>query len=626
MRCPGGRAARTGAGGGATRPRRTFALVQQLEQTVKNALNEAAKAVFGQQIPAASLVLQPTRKDFAGIFTLVTFPLTKAFGKGPEQIGNALGEWLTAHEPAVSGFNVVKGFLNLEVADAEWLTLFAELQSRPANAPVPFDGPRRVVVEYSSPNTNKPLHLGHLRNNFLGYSVAQILAATGATVTKANLVNDRGIHICKSMLAYLRFGHGETPESAGTKGDHLAGKYYVLFDKHYREEIKQLEAEGVAPDIAKKQAPLILAAQTMLQQWEAGDEETMALWHRMNGWVYDGFNATYKAIGVDFDKFYYESGTYLLGKERVEEGLAKGVFFKKADGSVWVDLQEEGLDEKLLLRADGTSVYITQDLGTAELKYQDFHYDSSVYVIGDEQNYHMQVLRAVLQKLGKPYAEAIHHLSYGMVDLPSGKMKSREGTVVDADELVAEVVEAAKAATLEKGKIEGMSEDEQAQLFYTLGLGALKYYLLKVDPKKRMLFNPAESVRLEGDTGPFIQYSAARIAAIQRRAAQEGVGKVDLAAINKLHPVEAEVIQELARYNSVVAEAAVAYSPAIVAQYAYDVAKAYNRFYQVKELRIFDNPANDPLKKAFRVALSAETGKALKASLGLLGIAVPERM
>ncbi|NML64688.1 arginine--tRNA ligase [Hymenobacter sp. RP-2-7] len=597
--------------------------MQQLEQTLKNALNEAAKAVFGQEIPAASLALQPTRKDFAGSFTLVTFPLTKAFGKGPEQIGQALGEWLQAHEPAISGYNVVKGFLNLEIADAEWLRLFAELQSQPAGAPVLFEGPRRVVVEYSSPNTNKPLHLGHLRNNFLGYSVAQILAATGATVTKANLVNDRGIHICKSMLAYLRFGHGETPESAGIKGDHLAGKYYVLFDKHYREEIKQLEAEGVAPEIAKKQAPLMLDAQKMLQQWEAGDEEIMALWHRMNGWVYDGFNETYRAIGVDFDKFYYESGTYLLGKERVEEGLAKGVFYKKDDGSVWIDLQEEGLDEKLLLRADGTSVYITQDLGTAELKYQDFGYDSSVYVIGDEQNYHMQVLQATLKKLGKPYAAAIHHLSYGMVDLPSGKMKSREGTVVDADELVNEVVEAARQATLGKGKIEGLGEEEQAELFHTLGLGALKYYLLKVDPKKRMLFNPAESVRLEGDTGPFVQYSYARIAAIRRRAAEQGIAETtDFSALGALHATESGLVQELARYASVVADAARNYSPAVVAQYAYDVAKAYNRFYT--EVSIFNEP--DALRKAFRVALSARTADTLKTGLGLLGIEVPERM
>ncbi|UOQ65072.1 arginine--tRNA ligase [Hymenobacter volaticus] len=597
--------------------------MQQLEQTLKTALGVAFQNVFGTEVPTAQLVLQPTRKDFAGSFTLVTFPFTKSLGKGPEQIGQAVGEWLVANEPAVKGFNVVKGFLNLEIADAQWLTVFEQLRQLPDGAPVATGGPQNVVVEYSSPNTNKPLHLGHLRNNFLGYSVAEILKATGATVTKANLVNDRGIHICKSMLAYQQYGQGETPQSAGIKGDHLAGKYYVLFEKHYREQIKQLEAEGVATDIAKRKAPLMLEAQDMLLKWEANDEEVVGLWKQMNGWVYEGFDETYKNIGVNFDKFYYESQTYLLGKERVEEGLQKGVFFKKEDGSVWVDLQAEGLDEKLLLRADGTSVYITQDLGTAELKYQDFHYDLSVYVIADEQNYHMQVLKAVLAKLGKPYADAIYHLSYGMVDLPSGKMKSREGTVVDADELVREVVEAAKQATLEKGKIEGLSEEEAAQLFHMLGLGALKYYLLKVDPKKRMLFNPEESVSLEGHTGPFIQYSHARISSILRKAAEQGVGvDAPLTSLTEIHDTEREMIQELGRYAAVVAEAARAQSPALVAQYAYDVAKAYNRFYT--EVPIFIEP--DAAKKAFRVALSAQTARAIKSSMGLLGIQVPERM
>ena len=598
--------------------------MQQLEQNLKNALQTAAQAVFGQEIPAASLVLQPTRKEFAGSFTLVTFPLTKAFGKGPEAIGQALGEWLQANSPLVRSFNVVKGFLNLEIADAEWLTLFSELYRQPVGAPVPFDGPRNVVVEYSSPNTNKPLHLGHLRNNFLGYSVAEILKATGATVTKVNLVNNRGIHICKSMLAYQRFGQGETPESVGMKGDHLAGKYYVLFEKHYREEIRQLEAEGVANEVAKKQAPLMLDAQQMLQKWEAGDAEVMALWHLMNDWVYAGHNDTYRVIGVDFDKFYYESDTYLLGKERVEEGLQKGVFFNKENGSIWVDLQAEGLDEKLLLRADGTSVYITQDLGTAELKYEDFNYDSSIYVIADEQNYHMQVLQATLQKLAKPYAAAIHHLSYGMVDLPSGKMKGREGTVVDADDLVREVEDAAKAATLEKGKTEGLGDEELTQLYHTLGLGALKYYLLKVDPKKRMLFNPEESVRLEGDTGPFIQYSYARIASIRRKAQEQGVAEMtDFSQLGTLQPTERELVQQLAGYAAVVAEAARTLSPAVVAQYAYDVAKSYNRFFT--EVPILKEDV-DPTKKAFRVALSAKTADTIKASFGLLGIAVPERM
>jgi len=597
--------------------------VQQLEQTLKTALGAAIQNVFGTEVPAAQLTLQPTRKDFAGSFTLVTFPFTKTLGKGPEQIGQAVGEWLVANEPTVKGFNVVKGFLNLEIADAEWVKVFEQLRQLPAGSPVATGGPQNVVVEYSSPNTNKPLHLGHLRNNFLGYSVAEILKATGATVTKANLVNDRGIHICKSMLAYQQYGHGETPAEAGIKGDHLAGKYYVLFEKHYREQVKQLEAEGVAADVAKRKAPMMLEAQDMLLKWEANDEAVVSLWKQMNGWVYEGFDETYKSIGVDFDKYYYESQTYLLGKERVEEGLQKGVFFKKDDGSVWVDLQAEGLDEKLLLRADGTSVYITQDLGTAELKYQDFHYDLSVYVIADEQNYHMHVLKAVLAKLGKPYADAIYHLSYGMVDLPSGKMKSREGTVVDADELVREVVEAAKEATLAKGKIEGLLGDEATQLFHMLGLGALKYYLLKVDPKKRMLFNPEESVSLEGHTGPFIQYSHARISSILRKAAEQGVGAdAPLTGLAELHLTEQEMIQELGRYAAVVAEAARTQSPAVVAQYAYDVAKAYNRFYT--EVPIFIEP--DAAKKSFRVALSAQTAKAIKSSMGLLGIQVPERM
>ena len=597
--------------------------VQQLENSLKIALQAAAQAVFGVEIPAASLTLQPTRKEFAGSFTLVTFALTKALGKGPEEIGQALGEWLKTNEPRVSGFNVLKGFLNIEVADAEWLSVFEQLRAQPATAPVAIDGPQNVVVEYSSPNTNKPLHLGHLRNNFLGYSVAEILKATGATVTKANLVNDRGIHICKSMIAYQHFGQGETPESAGLKGDHLAGKYYVLFEKHYREEIRQLEAEGVTNEVAKKSVPLMAEAQQMLQAWEAGDPAVKALWGLMNGWVYEGFDATYKNIGVDFDQFYYESETYLLGKERVEEGLEKGVFFKKENGSVWVDLQTEGLDEKLLLRADGTSVYITQDLGTAELKYQDFGYDSSIYVIADEQNYHMQVLQATLKKLGKPYADAIHHLSYGMVDLPTGKMKSREGTVVDADELVRDVVAAAKAATLEKGKTEGLSEAELEELYHMLGLGALKYYLLKVDPKKRMLFNPEESVNLEGDTGPFIQYSHSRTAAVRRKAVELGVDETaDWATVTELHNADSELIQELARYPAVVAEAAKNLSPAVVAQYAYDLARNYNRFYA--KVPIFAE--TDLAKRNLRLALSARTGEQIKVAFGLLGIQVPERM
>ncbi|QIL75502.1 arginine--tRNA ligase [Hymenobacter sp. HDW8] len=597
--------------------------MQQLEQDIKAALSAAIQQIFGATVTTEQLVIQPTRKEFAGTFTLVTFSLTKSLGKGPEQIGQALGEWLVANEPRVSGFNVVKGFLNLEIGDREWLRQFQDLVQQPENAPVLTNGPRNVVVEYSSPNTNKPLHLGHLRNNFLGYSVAEILKATGATVSKVNLVNDRGIHICKSMLGYQRFGHAETPESDSIKGDHLVGKYYVLFEKHYREQVAQLVAEGVAEDKAKASAPLMMEARDMLQKWEAGDEEVVSLWRQMNGWVYEGHNATYAAIGVDFDKFYYESGTYLLGKERVQEGLDRGLFYRKEDGSTWVDLAQEGLDQKILLRSDGTSVYLTQDLGTAELKYADFHYDSSIYVIADEQNYHMQVLQATLQKLEKPYADAIHHLSYGMVDLPTGKMKTREGTVVDADELVREVVEAAKVATLEKGKIEGLTEDEQTELFHILGLGALKYYLLKVDPKKRMLFNPEESVQLEGHTGPFIQYSHARIASLRRKAQQMGISETsDFSTIIELEKSEREMIEELARYVAVVREAARTFSPAVIAQYAYDLAKTYNRFWA--EVQVLTDP--DETRRAFRVALSAQTGRTIKASMHLLGITVPERM
>jgi arginyl-tRNA synthetase len=480
------------------------------------------------------------------------------------------------------------------------------------------------MVEYSSPNTNKPLHLGHLRNNFLGYAVSEILKANGHDVMKANLVNDRGIHICKSMLAYQMFGNGETPQSSNIKGDHLAGKYYVQFDKAYKVQIDELVAGGMDKEEAKKKAPLILEAQEMLQKWEQGDKEVVDLWKQMNGWVYEGFDATYKNIGVDFDKFYYESETYMLGKERVEEGLAKGVFFKKEDGSVWVDLTDEGLDEKLLLRADGTSVYITQDMGTAELKYNDFPYDQSIYVVADEQNYHFQVLKAVLKKLGKPYAEGIYHLSYGMVDLPSGKMKSREGTVVDADELVQEMIDTAHQQTEELGKIEGFTPEQAKELYHTLAMGALKYFLLKVDPKKRMLFNPQESIDFRGNTGPFIQYTHARIAAILRKAGEMGL-KVDVTAfdnIETMHETEQEVITQLANFGAVVKEAGNLHAPSVIANYAYELAKAYNRFYQ--EISIFNE--TDEQARNFRIALSAMVARFVRESMGLLGIAVPERM
>lgn len=594
-----------------------------LEQNLNNSIAAALQALFQVEVPAADIALQPTRKEFAGSFTFVTFPFTKKLGKGPEQIGQALGEYLVQHADEVAGFNVVKGFLNLEISDSAWLASFRSILEEP-NFGYGTPTGRKVMVEYSSPNTNKPLHLGHLRNNFLGFSVSEILKANGDEVMKVNLINDRGIHICKSMLAYQKFGNGETPEDAGIKGDHLAGKYYVEFDKAYKVQVDELVAQGMEKEQAKKQAPLMLEAQEMLQKWEQGDEEVMSLWGTMNGWVYDGFEQTYRTIGVDFDKYYYESQTYLLGKERVEEGLEKGVFFRKEDGSVWVDLTEDGLDEKLLLRGDGTSVYITQDLGTAELKYQDFPYDQSLYVVADEQNYHFQVLKAALKKLDKPYADAIYHLSYGMVDLPSGKMKSREGTVVDADELVQEMFDTARATTEEKGKIEDMTGEEANELFHMLALGALKYFLLKVDPKKRMLFNPEESIEFTGDTGPFVQYTHARIRSIMRKAEEMKI-RHDVNAfhgLEKLHPTEQEVIGLLSGFPKVVREAARNYAPSVVAQYAFELAKAYNRFYT--EVSIFQE--TDPQALSFRVAFSGAVADMLKRAMKLLGIQVPERM
>ncbi|MEJ8801680.1 arginine--tRNA ligase [Pontibacter sp. H249] len=595
----------------------------QLQYAISQSISQALQALFNITVDASQIALQPTRKEFAGSFTFVTFPYTKQVGKGPEQIGQALGEYLKENAKEIRDFNVVKGFLNLEVEDTEWLELFRDLMQNPDFGQAEASG-RNVMVEYSSPNTNKPLHLGHLRNNFLGYSVAEILKANGHEVMKVNLVNDRGIHICKSMLAYEKLGNGETPESSSIKGDHLVGKYYVLFDKGYKEQIDELVAQGMEKEEAKKKAPWMLEAQDMLLKWEQGDEHVVNLWKTMNSWVYAGFDQTYRTIGVDFDKFYYESETYTLGKARVEEGLQKEVFFKKENGSVWVDLTDEGLDEKLLLRADGTSVYITQDLGTAELKYNDFPYDQSVYVVADEQNYHFQVLKAALKKLGKPYADGIFHLSYGMVDLPSGKMKSREGTVVDADELVQEMIDTARQQTEELGKIEGFTPEQAKELYHTLAMGALKYFLLKVDPKKRMLFNPQESIDFRGNTGPFVQYTHARISAILRKASELGIG-VDVAAfdtIEKLHETEQEVITQLVNYPAVVKEAANLYAPSVIANYAYELAKAYNRFYQ--EISIFNE--TDEQARSFRIALSAMVARMIRQSMGLLGIEVPERM
>ena len=593
------------------------------QDAILTGIQDAFASCFQVAIPLEQLSLAPTKKEFEGSYTFVVFPFLKQSQLSPEATAIQLGNYLKTEVAAVKDFNVVKGFLNLVVTQEEWITLFKQVYTSPSFGQLPSNG-QKVMVEYSSPNTNKPLHLGHLRNNFLGYSVAELLKASGYEVVKANLVNDRGIHICKSMVAYQHFGQGETPASSGLKGDHLAGKYYVLFDSHYKEQQKSLIAAGQSEEEAKKNAPLLLEAQEMLRQWEDQEPEIIALWNKMNGWVYEGFNSTYQRMGVDFDVTYYESNTYLLGKDIVEEGLGKGVFFKKENGSVWVDLTEEGLDEKLVLRGDGTSVYITQDMGTADLKYQDHKINKSVYVVGNEQDYHFDVLFKIMRKLGRSYGPGLYHLSYGMVDLPTGKMKSREGTVVDADELMEEMVATAANHTKELGKIEGFTEEQAIELYEMLGMGALKYFLLKVDPKKRMLFNPQESIEFQGNTGPFIQYSHARIVAILRKAEQIGV---DLSAesfvnLSELAETESNLIQQLNDFERKIKLAAEEYSPAILAQYLFDLAKEYNRFYA--ELPIFHE--KDQQLQAFRVALSLQTAKTIKRGMSLLGIQVPEQM
>lgn len=593
----------------------------EIEGILKSGISEGFKILFDANVPVEEINLQATNPEFEGSHTFVVFPYLKITKKSPEVSARELGEFLKNKLTEVRDFNAVKGFLNLVIDDSAWFGLFRDevlSESFGKNAPKG----ERVMVEYSSPNTNKPLHLGHLRNNFLGYSIAEILKANGYEVVKANLINDRGIHICKSMLAYEKYGEGETPDSSGIKGDHLIGKYYVRYDQEYRKEVAELVASGIEEEKAKQEASVLKEAQEMLKKWEEGDSRVYALWEKLNSWVYDGFETTYRDIGVDFDQYYYESETYLLGKDLVEEGLAKGVFFKKDNGSVWIDLSEEGLDEKLLLRADGTSVYITQDLGTADLKYRDYKVGKSIYVVGNEQDYHFKVLQLILQKLGKPYADGIYHLSYGMVDLPSGKMKSREGTVVDADQLVAEMLETAEKQTIELGKIEGFTEEQSRELYKTLGLGALKFFLLKVDPKKRMLFNPQESIEFQGNTGPFIQYTHARIASIRRRAEQLGADQLALTMPDKLEAAEVALIGLLNEYPKRLREAGDLYSPAVVAQYAFELAKEYNRFYA--ELPIFGE--GDKSKLALRVALSSAVADTLRKAMGLLGIQVPDRM
>ncbi|WP_339879634.1 arginine--tRNA ligase [uncultured Algoriphagus sp.] len=594
-----------------------------IQESIHNGIQLAFQNIFNHDLPLDQISLAPTRKEFEGTYTFVVFPYLKVSKATPEATANLIGEYLKENVAEVAGFNVVKGFLNLELNNMIWVDVFQKLIANENVGQLPANG-QKVMVEYSSPNTNKPLHLGHLRNNFLGFSVANILEANGYEVIKANLVNDRGIHICKSMVAYQHFGNAETPESSGLKGDHLAGKYYVIFDEKYKEQIAELKAQGQSEDDAKKNAHLFLEAQEMLRKWEANDEEVVSLWKQMNTWVYAGFEKTYQRMGVSFDKYYYESDTYLLGKDIVTEGLDKGVFFKKENGSVWVDLTDEGLDEKLVLRGDGTSVYITQDMGTADLKYDDFGISKSVYVVGNEQDYHFDVLFKIMRKLGRPYGEGLYHLSYGMVDLPTGKMKSREGTVVDADDLMQEMVDTAEQHTKELGKIDGFNKEQAAELYETLGMGALKYFLLKVDPKKRMLFNPQESIEFQGNTGPFIQYSHARIASILRKAVQIGVDykQADFSKLTKVEESESSLIYLLNDFEKKISQAGADYSPAILAQYLFDLAKEYNRFYA--DLPIFLEC--DPTILAFRVALSAHTAKTLKKGMQLLGIAVPERM
>jgi len=584
-----------------------------IENILAEEVKKAVSSLYNQE---DEVVLQPTRREFEGNYTYVFFGLVKSLKRSPAEIGAAIGEYLVNNTSVVSRYNVVQGFLNLKLTDSVWLEVFNALKAHYREA----KKDKKVLVEYSSPNTNKPLHLGHLRNNFLGYSVSEILKAAGYDVTRACLVNDRGIHICKSMVAYRHFGKGETPESAGMKGDHLVGKYYVEFDKAYKAEVTGLVAGGMAEEEAKKAAPLMAEAQQMLVQWEQHDPEVIALWEKLNGWVYDGFNATYKKIGVDFDKTYYESDTYLLGKDIVEEGLQKGVFYKKEDNSVWIDLTDQGLDHKLVLRGDGTSVYITQDLGTTDLKFRDFQCDKSIWVVGNEQDYHFKVLFAILEKLGRSYAPGCYHLSYGMVDLPSGKMKSREGTVVDADELVEEMIATSKAITEEKGKTEGFSEEQLEELYRMVALGALKYYLLKVEPKKRMLFNPEESIDFQGNTGPFIQYTHARIRSILRKSGLESFPVP--AGMKELNEEELELIFLLKDYGKVVETAAAEYSPALIANYVYDLAKTFNSFYTRHSVL---NEESETVR-LFRLSLIEEVADTIRSGMGLLGIEVPEKM
>ena len=596
----------------------------KIEDKLVTSVISGLKALYGQDVPAAQVQLQKTKKEFEGHLTLVVFPFLKMSKKGPEQTAQEIGEYLKANEPAVAAFNVIKGFLNLTVASATWIELLNEIHadaqygivSADENAPL-------VMIEYSSPNTNKPLHLGHVRNNLLGNALANIVMANGNKVVKTNIVNDRGIHICKSMLAWQKYGKGETPESSGKKGDHLVGDYYVAFDKHYKAEVAELMEKGMSKEEAEAASPLMNEAREMLVKWEAGDPEVRALWQMMNNWVYTGFDETYRKMGVGFDKIYYESNTYLEGKEKVMEGLEKGFFFKKEDGSVWADLTAEGLDHKLLLRGDGTSVYMTQDIGTAKLRFADYPIDKMIYVVGNEQNYHFQVLSILLDKLGFEWGKSLVHFSYGMVELPEGKMKSREGTVVDADDLMAEMIATAKETSQELGKLDGLTQEEADDIARIVGLGALKYFILKVDARKNMTFNPKESIDFNGNTGPFIQYTYARIRSVLRKAAEAGIVIPEVLPANiELSEKEEGLIQMVADFAAVVRQAGEDYSPSGIANYVYDLVKEYNQFYHDFSILREENE----VVKLFRIALSANIAKVVRLGMGLLGIEVPDRM
>jgi len=594
--------------------------MKDLEIRLLHPIIVAVKELYGADLPENQVNFQSTRKEFEGDLTLVVFPVVRFAKKGPEQTAEDLGNYLVKNIEFVEKFNVVKGFLNMVISDYYWLRTYAgAYQTEDYGRLTAGSEDPLTIVEYSSPNSNKPLHLGHIRNNLLGYSVAEIIKASGKRVKKVQIINDRGIHICKSMLAWKKFGEGETPQTSGMKGDHLVGKYYVRFDQEYKKEIEVLLAQGKTEEEAKKEAPLLTEAQNMLRKWEAKDKEVVALWETMNQWVYAGFDSTYKRLGVDFDANYYESDTYLLGKQYVDTGLEKGIFYQKEDGSVWVDLTDEKLDHKLLLRGDGTAVYMTQDIGTAIQRYLDFDFNKMVYTVGNEQDYHFNVLFKILNRLGYSWANDCRHLSYGMVDLPSGKMKSREGTVVDADDLMNEMVSTAQSISEELGKLEGFNEEELAAIYEMIGMGALKYFILKVDPKKRMMFDPSESIDFNGHTGPFIQYTHARICSLQRRAADLGT---EAKPGSTLHAKEKELLKVILRYPEVIQEAANDYSPAVIANYTYDLVKEYNQFYQ--QVPIFG--ADSEQDKAFRIGLSGMVGKVITSAMSLLGITVPERM